>query len=49
MKLEFDGACAEAFDIVKEITAWRLDKDGLRAEALAVLGRVLFRVRLQVV
>jgi hypothetical protein len=29
MKLEFDGACAETFSIVKEIVAWRLDKDGL--------------------
>jgi hypothetical protein len=29
MKLEFDPACAEAFEVTKEISAWRLDNDGL--------------------
>jgi hypothetical protein len=29
MKLEFDPACVEAFEVTKDITAWRLDKDGL--------------------
>lgn len=28
-KLTFDPACAEAFDVTKDIVAWRLDKDGL--------------------
>ncbi len=29
LKLTFDPGCAEAFEVTKEITAWRLDKDGL--------------------
>ena len=45
LKLTFDGACAEAFDIVKQIAAWRLDKDGLhfvdaKGQALLQLDEV---------
>jgi hypothetical protein len=29
MKLEFDPACAEAFEVTKDVVAWRLDKEGL--------------------
>jgi hypothetical protein len=29
LKLEFDPACAEAFEVTKEVGAWRIDKDGL--------------------
>lgn len=29
MKLEFDPGCAEAFQVTKEVAAWRLDNDGL--------------------
>jgi hypothetical protein len=29
MKLEFDPACAEAFEVTKEVAAWRVDNDGL--------------------
>jgi hypothetical protein len=29
MKLAFDPACAEAFEVTKEVAAWRLDNDGL--------------------
>ena len=29
MKLEFAPACAEAFPLVREVSAWKLDKDGL--------------------
>lgn len=29
MKLAFDPGCAEAFEVTKEIAAWRLDNDGL--------------------
>ena len=29
MKLEFEPACAEAFEVTKNIRAWRIDKDGL--------------------
>jgi hypothetical protein len=29
MNLEFDPACAEAFEVTKAVTAWRLDNDGL--------------------
>lgn len=28
-KLSFEAACAEAFEVTKDIVAWRLDKDGL--------------------
>lgn len=29
MKLQFAPTCAEAFEVTKDIDAWRLDKDGL--------------------
>jgi Protease inhibitor Inh len=29
MKLAFDPACAEVFEVTKEVAAWRLDHDGL--------------------
>ena len=29
LKLTFDPACAEAFEVTKDIVAWQLDKDGL--------------------
>src|SRR4051794_1468293 len=29
LKLTFDPACAEAFEVTKDVSAWRLDKDGL--------------------
>ena len=45
MKLEFEPACAEAFEVTKSISAWRLDKDGLhfvdsRGRALIDLDEV---------
>ena len=45
MKLEFEPACAEAFEVTKNIRAWRLDKDGLhfvdsRGRALIDLDEV---------
>jgi hypothetical protein len=29
MKLQFEPGCAEAFEVTKEVGAWRIDKDGL--------------------
>ena len=29
LKIQFDAACAEAFEITKNVAAWRLDKDGM--------------------
>src|SRR4051812_12956157 len=29
MKLAFDPGCAEAFEVTKDVAAWRLDNDGL--------------------
>ena len=45
LKLSFDPACAEAFEITKDIVAWQLDKDGLhfvdaKGEALIDLDEV---------
>jgi len=45
MKLEFGPACAEAFEVTKDITAWRLDNNGLhfvdsRGRALIDLDEV---------
>jgi hypothetical protein len=45
MKLDFEPACAEAFEVTKSIRAWRLDKDGLhfvdsRGRALIDLDEV---------
>jgi hypothetical protein len=45
MKLTFDPACAEAFELTKEVAAWRLDQEGLhfvdsRGRALLHLDEV---------
>jgi hypothetical protein len=45
LKIQFDAACGEAFEITKDVVAWRLDKDGLhfvdaRGEALIDLDEV---------
>jgi hypothetical protein len=29
MKLQFDPGCTEAFEVTKDVHAWRIDKDGL--------------------
>jgi hypothetical protein len=29
LKIEFDKACGEAFEVTKEVGAWKIDKDGL--------------------
>jgi hypothetical protein len=29
LKIQFDAACGEAFEITKDVAAWRLDKDGM--------------------
>ena len=29
LKLEFDQACGEAFEVTKDVDAWKIDKDGL--------------------
>jgi hypothetical protein len=44
-KLQFDSACAEAFEVTKAVAAWRLDKNGLhfvdsRGRALIDLDEV---------
>jgi hypothetical protein len=45
MKLQFEPNCTEAFEVTKDITAWKLDKDGLhfmdaRGRALIDLDEV---------
>ena len=45
LKLTFDPGCAEAFEVTKDIVAWRLDKEGLhfvdaKGEALIDLDEV---------